>query len=83
MRTVRASEIGTYIYCHRALWYQMQGVENQNQAEMASGTGLHERHGRVVAISGCLRWLAYAALLGALGLLVFYLTSHWLAALQP
>ena len=83
MKTVRASEIGTYIYCHRALWYQLQGVENQNQSEMTSGTELHERHGRAVAVSGCLRWLAYAALLSALALVVISLMSQWLASFQP
>ena len=83
MKTVRASEIGNYTYCRRALWYQLQGVVNQNQAEMNSGTELHERHGRVVAASGCLRWLAYAALLGAVALVVIQIMSQWLAALQP
>ncbi len=81
MRTVRASEIGAYVYCRRALWYQLQGVENKNQSELISGTEIHERHGRVVAISGCLRWLAYAALLGAIILLVIYGMSHWLSSI--
>jgi len=80
MRTVRASEIGTFIYCRRALWYQLQGVENQNRTELASGTELHERHGRIMAVSGCLRWLAYAALLSAVALAVIHLLSQWLAS---
>ena len=80
MKTVRASEIGTYVYCRRALWYQLQGVENQNQIELTSGTELHAHHSRIVAVSGCLKWLAYAALLGAVTLAVIHWTSQWLAS---
>ncbi len=80
MKTVRASEIGTFVYCRRALWYHLQRVTNQNQIELTSGTELHERHGRSVAISGCLRALAYAALLGAVALIIIYLMSQWLSS---
>lgn len=66
MRTVRASEIGTYQYCKRAWWYQRKGVLNENQAELSAGQKLHERHGRVVITSGCIRFLAYALMLAAL-----------------
>ena len=80
MKTVRASEIGTYIYCRRALWYQLQGAQNQNQTELTTGTEMHERHSRIVAVSGCLRGLAYAALLGAVTLAVIHWMSQWLAS---
>ena len=69
MKTIRASEIGTYQYCQRAWSYLRQGVENQNQVEMATGTQLHEQHGRAQLASGCLRALAYALLLAALVLI--------------
>lgn len=74
MRTVRASEIGTYLYCRRAWWYQRQGTPNANQAQMAAGSALHERHGRLVFQSGCLRVLGYGVLLAALALLAAYVT---------
>jgi hypothetical protein len=74
LRTIRASEIGLFLYCRRAWWYRQQGVEPSNQADLAAGTALHRRHGRQVLAVGLLRWLGTAFLLGAAGLLVFYLT---------
>ena len=74
MRTIRASEIGTFIYCHRAWWYQQNGEPNQNKAELASGTEIHEQHGKAVIVTGCLRTLAVGILLFALALLVYALT---------
>ena len=74
MRTIRASEIGTFLFCARAWWYQKQNLPSQNQAELAGGTVIHEQHGQAVIVTGCLRVLAAAILLFALGLLVFALT---------
>ena len=45
MRAIRASELGTYLYCKRAWWYQQNGEPSQNQAEMSGGTGFHPAHG--------------------------------------
>jgi hypothetical protein len=75
MKTIRASEIGTFIFCQRAWWYHKQGVESTNQSEMAGGNEIHRQHGRAVFAAGCLRYLALASLLLALALLAFYLTS--------
>ncbi len=60
---IRASEIGSYLYCRRAWWYRKQGVESQNQAEMAQGTELHRQHGRRVIAVGFLQFAGYALLL--------------------
>jgi CRISPR/Cas system-associated exonuclease Cas4 (RecB family) len=68
MKTIRASEIGLYLYCKRAWWYQRQHAPNQNQAELAAGSDIHERHGRLVMVNGCMRALAYILLLTALAL---------------
>lgn len=72
MKTVRASEIGTYLYCKRALWYHLQGTPSENKAELISGSELHERHGRAVITGGCLRVFAYLLFLSALILLTIY-----------
>ena len=75
MATLRASEIGSYLYCARAWWYQRQGVESGNQAELSSGTKLHQQHGRTVVAAGLMRGLAYLLLVTALLLLVSYFTA--------
>ena len=46
MRTLRASELGSFLYCQRAWWYQRQGFVGQNQAELASGAAFHAGHAR-------------------------------------
>jgi CRISPR/Cas system-associated exonuclease Cas4 (RecB family) len=76
---IRASEIGSYLYCRRAWWYRKQGVESENQAEMATGTDLHVQHGRKVIAAGMLQLAGYAVLIIAVLLVVAYLT---LAALR-
>ena len=72
MRTIKSSEIGAFLFCQRAWWYQSQGIESSNQAELASGTELHHQHGRRTLISGLLRGLAWFLLLAALVVLVIY-----------
>jgi len=54
-RMIRASEIGSHLYCRRAWWYRKQGVASQNQAELAAGTELHVQHGRNVLAAGLLQ----------------------------
>lgn len=72
MRAIRASEIGTYLYCQRAWGYFKSGHEPQNQAELALGTRLHEEHSKKVTVISALRLLAYLLLLTALVLFLVY-----------
>ena len=76
MRTIRASEIGSYLFCRRAWKYQRQGVESDNVIEMAVGTEIHRQHGRAVMAAGCLSYLAGAMLLGSIVLLVIHFVSQ-------
>ncbi len=78
MRTIRASEIGSYLYCRRAWWYQRQGIESQTQAEMAADSQIHRRHGRFVLLNGCMRIAAYVLLLAALVMITVYLVGKLL-----
>ncbi len=75
---IRASEIGSYLYCRRAWWYRKQGVESENQVELATGTELHRQHGRKVLAAGLLRTLGVILLLAALTLLIIYLTLRFI-----
>lgn len=75
---IRASEIGSHLYCRRAWWYRKQGVESQNQAELAAGTDIHAQHGSKVMMAGLLQFLGYALLLAAIALLAYELTGRLL-----
>jgi CRISPR/Cas system-associated exonuclease Cas4 (RecB family) len=66
MKVVRASEIGTYLFCKRAWWYQQQGYEPDNKTELAGGSEIHHKHAQLVARGNWLRVYAYAALLLAI-----------------
>ena len=76
MAVIRSSEIGNYLYCRRAWWYRKQGLESENQAELAAGTELHHRHGRQVLASSLNRTLGLILLLAALVLLAAYCTAQ-------
>ena len=78
MKTIRASEVGAYLFCARAWWYRKQGVESTNQAEMNAGTELHRQHGRAVVASGLTRLLAVILLLVALALLAAFCTARFI-----
>jgi len=76
MSVIRSSDIGNYLYCRRAWWYRKQGIESANQAELAAGTQLHQKHGRQVLASSLTRTLGLILLLVALVLLAAYCTAH-------
>jgi hypothetical protein len=65
-RALRASEIGEYVFCHRAWWLRhVKGYESSNTRQMEQGTAAHARHGRLVSLSGGLRALALLLFVGA------------------
>ncbi len=71
MRVIRASEIGEYVFCHRAWWLRhVEGYESANVREMAEGTATHARHGLQVAAASGLRLLALVLLAAAVVWLV-------------
>ena len=73
MRVIRASEVGEYVFCHRAWWlHQVQGETSANTRELAEGTARHAQHGRQVSLASALRVLAVLLLLA--GLLTFILS---------
>jgi len=76
MRPIRASDVGSYLYCARAWWYHREGIESTNQAEMTTGTELHRTHERQVLASGLTHTLALILLLVALVLIVAFCTNQ-------
>jgi CRISPR/Cas system-associated exonuclease Cas4 (RecB family) len=78
MRAIRASEIGSYVYCRRAWWYRQHGQESINQAELTAGTELHRQHGRKVLAADLQRGLAFLALLVACVMLVTFALFYFL-----
>lgn len=76
MRTIRASEIGAYLYCRRAWWYQKQGIPSDNLSAMVEGSELHFRHGRMAMQSSCMSALAIALLILALVLISIHLANQ-------
>ena len=70
--TIRASEIGSFLYCRRAWGYQREGAHSANETEMLTGTAIHKQHGRTVLAAGLMRVLAYVLLLFALVLATIY-----------
>ena len=76
MPAIRASEIGSYLYCRRSWWYRKQGMEASNQAELAAGTELHVQHGRQVLAASLTRTAGLILLMIALVLLVAYCTAQ-------
>lgn len=76
MPIIRASEIGSYLYCRRAWRYRKQGVESENQTELAAGTELHRQHGRKALSALLLRTFGMVLLLAAILLLVAFCTAQ-------
>jgi len=65
MRTIRASEIGSFLYCKRAWWYQKLGKPSQNQSFLDAGTNFHSEHGAHVARASLFRTTGWIILLAA------------------
>ncbi|HAV77264.1 MAG TPA: hypothetical protein DCX53_07910 [Anaerolineae bacterium] len=76
MAVIRSSDIGAYLYCNRAWWYRKQGVESQNQTELAAGTELHIKHGRQVLASSITRTVGIVLLMIALVVLVAHCSAQ-------
>ncbi len=69
-RTVRASEIGSFIFCQRAWWYQRSNQPTLNKQELAAGSGFHHRHAGRMRTARALRLVSWLFLLLALTILV-------------
>ena len=76
-RAIRASEIGEYVFCHRAWWLRhVEGYESGNTRQMDLGTAAHERHGRLVGVGAALRGLAVVLLVAAIVLALISISGQ-------
>lgn len=64
-RTVRASEIGIFVFCQRAWWYQRQNKPVINRLELAAGSQFHHRHAGRIQAARLLSILARLMILAA------------------
>lgn len=76
MPITRASDIGSYLYCRRAWRYRKDGVESENQAELAAGTELHRRHGLKTFSATLLRTVGLILLVAAVLTLTAYCAAQ-------
>jgi CRISPR/Cas system-associated exonuclease Cas4 (RecB family) len=76
MSIIRASDIGNYLYCRRAWKYRREGIESENQAELAAGTELHRRHGLKTLSATILRTVGLILLLAAVLMLTAYCAAQ-------
>lgn len=79
MRTIRASEIGSFIYCKRSWWYASQGIPSENQEALALGGEYHQKHSQKIRRSILLRWSGYTLLMAAIILLAVFVTLQILS----
>jgi hypothetical protein len=76
--TLRASEIGSYLYCRRAWWYQRQGVSEGTTEARESGLAWHRQHGRRILTAAMLRGVGWALILTAAAVAAGAAVAAWL-----
>ena len=66
--TLRASEIGSYLYCRRAWWFDRQGRQRSHTEPLMAGLSWHRRHGRRVLVAWLVRAAGWGLILAALAI---------------
>ena len=74
-RTIRASEIGSFIFCQRAWRYQRNEVKSINVDELAAGEDFHQIHVNQSRSAGILRVIAWVILVVFIILLSLTITG--------
>ena len=80
-RVIRASEIGEYVFCHRAWWYHyVVGLASANREQMQAGTIKHVEHGQQVQRADLFRNAAFILLAVAIFFAFAFILSAMLSA---
>lgn len=75
-RTVRASELGEFVFCQRAWWYAQNGVPSDAQASQDRGTAWHAGRSRRAMAAVQLARLGRVLIAAGVVLLAAYLILH-------
>ncbi len=70
-RTIRASELSSFLYCRRAWWYRRKNAPAINTAELAGGQDFHRQHVNQTRGAHSLKLIAFILLICALALFIF------------
>jgi hypothetical protein len=76
VRILKTSEIGSFVYCRRAWWYQRQGIRTENTAELSGGRKYHSHHGWRVFSAVFLQRAATIMMLAAILVFILYLSTQ-------
>ncbi len=71
MRTIKASELGSFLYCRRAWFYAQQGEASENTTALTVGSSRHAGHARKVKAAIALKWFSLILLLTGLVLILW------------
>jgi hypothetical protein len=74
-RTIRASEIGSFIYCQRAWWYQRKKIKPINVDELAAGQSFHQHHINQSRSARLLKTVAWLLVIASVILLSVFVTT--------
>jgi hypothetical protein len=69
---IRASDIGGYVFCHRAWWYGRQGYAPANVHELRRGQRRHLRHGVLMRAVTALSVIAVLLIISGMVLAALY-----------
>ena len=76
-RTIRASELGEFVFCRRAWWYAQAGVPSDARGAQDRGTAWHAGRSRRAMAAAQLARLGRALIAGGTVLLAIYLILHF------
>jgi hypothetical protein len=74
-RSIKASELSDFLYCHRAWAFQREEAPSAREPERQAGTAYHVRHGDKVAAGERTGALSRAMLLVGVALLLLGLLA--------